>query len=82
MRTEQEILKDFEELGYKYKIWSVKCGIIHILNKDKYPIPMLIINKEYKNYFFVESAIIDMELHKILHKLLHELFECWGWFEC
>ena len=77
MRTEEEILQDFENFGYKYNIWNIKCGIIHILDEDEYP--MLIINKEDKKYYFLEYAVIDMELHKILHKLLHELFEIWGW---
>ena len=70
-RTEQDILKDFEKLGYvivdnnKYELILVKDMKFH-----------LIINKELKHYMVVAlTPTLTMQEHK----LLSELFECWGW---
>lgn len=70
-KTEQEILKDFEKLGYvivdnnKYELILVKDMKFH-----------LIINKELKHYMVVAlTPILTLQEHK----LLNELFICWGW---
>ena len=74
MRTEKEVLKDFEKLGYKirrnntFKYISLKCdtetnlGIIIYLNTRTYELNG-------------EGMFLDMQEHK----LLTELFQIWGW---
>lgn len=66
-RTEQEILKDFEALG-----WLITSQTeTHIeLNYDGLK---LLIWKSDKTYMF--DNFIDMQEHK----LLNELFEVWQW---
>lgn len=79
-RTEQDILKDFEELGYKieidevYKIIRLYKNITSILIFEK--------ARSYEKYYkkddgWYYSAIITH--HE--HKLLNELFTVWGWLD-
>ena len=79
-RTEQDILKDFEALGYAIIKNDEYCLILvnewnHIIEIDK-------TCKRYQCYYYTEytnqfelSTYIDMQEHK----LLNELFALWGW---
>ena len=73
MRTEQEILKDFEKLGYKVKndseVLRLKNNFIEIYVYKK--------DKEYgkEDIFSCEANRFTMPEHK----LLNELFNIWGW---
>ena len=69
VRTEQEILKDFENLGYKVKGNS---DALLVLSMNDFEID---IRKYGKKYSVSDWDFIDMQEHK----LLHELFTCWGW---
>lgn len=64
-RTEAEILKNFEALGYE-----VKCSelFIHICYSGK---SMIIISKAHKLY----QTALDFDITMQEHKLLNELFE-------
>lgn len=81
MRTEQEILKDFEKLGYKEQI---RNGSILILQGSDVSLE---INTEHKWFRSCEWSILSGNTKHSWyfdmkdHKLLHELFECWGWLE-
>lgn len=87
MRTEQEILKDFEKLG-----WNVASGYIDFTFKkiekeqemfgDIYHHCYININKEKQNYSAIDLHSFNTfryELSMQEHKLLHELFICYGW---
>lgn len=70
MRTEQEILKDFEKLGYEVKEYSDGLCFFKI---GGYKID---IRKNIrKDYAIMGSGYMNMQEHK----LLHELFKCWEW---
>ena len=74
MRTEEEVLKDFEKLGYDI-IENNDCCIK--LNFNDCIIRISKYSKFYKCYW-KDSAyanVIDMKEHK----LLNELFSIWGW---
>ena len=68
-RTEQEILNDFEKLGYEVKDYgeyiTFKLGRIEVMD----------IWKTSKSYEIIQGLNITMQEHK----LLNELFICWGW---
>lgn len=88
MRTEEEILKDFEKLGYvieKEKNYIGYNQDVLFFYKSMYKIhsagikpwdttilKILLKNREYR---ISDYSYITLEEHK----LLHELFECWGW---
>lgn len=90
MRTENEVIKDFEKLGYRLEKGRTKYSDYEnsiILLKD-YIEPFdnekltkeIVIRKNVKAYECFESfyccpQILDM--HE--HKLLTELFTIWGW---
>ena len=87
IRTEQEILKDFDKLG-----WFVADGNTDFVLKkieqgmpfEIHPYCFIIINKEKHTYCVVDiinGANYQYELSMKEHKLLHELFICWGWLE-
>ena len=71
--AEQQILKKFEELGYKYEEDSLYIS----LTKSNREITIYKHNKEYDctryNIWKVSTITIQE------HQLLHELFKCWGW---
>ena len=69
-RTEQEILKDFEKLGWKVTQNDDSCMIICFDSFAR--IVILKCNKEYaiNNLFNMQE-----------HKLLTDLFLCWGWLD-
>ena len=68
-RTEADILKDFEKLGYEIKDYgeyiTFKLGKIEVID----------IWKTTKSYEIIQGLNITMQEHK----LLNELFICWGW---
>lgn len=76
MRTEEEILNDFEKLGYK-------------INRDKYnifiyaPFIEIEIDFDLKGYQKQRAICIGEWKSSFLtleeHTLIHELFKCWGW---
>ena len=69
MRTEEEVLKDFEKLGWKVLNNS---NAILLLSMNDYEID---IRKYGKKYTISSWDYIDMQEHK----LLNELFTIWGW---
>ena len=72
-RTEQEILKEFEKLGYKI-LDNNKNDLILVKDMGL----RLMINKELKHYMVVAlTPLVTMQEHK----LLNELFECYGFLE-
>ena len=66
-RTEQDILNDFEKLGYKIIQINEKIVFTDEYNRTIH------INKIKKVYSY--TTYIGMQEHK----LLNELFEVWGW---
>ena len=74
MRTEEEVIKDFEKLGWTIRLWS---GIdTHIFCKGHTAFGEYIsFDLENKGYY--SECYLDMEEIK----LLHELFEIWGWLK-
>lgn len=77
MRTEEEILKEFEELGYE--VDNDDVALILSLQETLGTITKYItifISKRRKLYI-TRSGSIGMEEHK----LLSELFTVWGWIE-
>ena len=90
MRTEQDVLKDFEALGWKvergfkdYYNYEALCLSIVIPNYfadgeqlDK-EIVINLENRSYRcdNYFYGGAEFITMQEHKLLNELFHIL----GW---
>jgi hypothetical protein len=81
MRTEQDVLKDFEALGYK-----VVCNNEReLVLEDKYyrhHIDRIHIGKDLRLYTkFQHLYRVDepKNLDMQEHKLLNELFTIWGW---
>ena len=81
IRTEEEILKDFEELGYRiisnlyFRLVLRKANgtTISIYKEDD-----ITIAKGYRKYDYHEDFLaLNITLQE--HKLLHELFLCWAW---
>ena len=87
IRTEEEILKDFEKLGW----FVVKDRYVDLMLKKLEKEPSMFgeiclncyisINKEKHTYSATEHCITtqEYELSMEEHKLLHELFTIWGW---
>ena len=67
-RTEQEILNDFEKLGYR----TTKSNVRLKLRNKKSCISIMFETKTINCY----KPITIPE-----HKLLHELFTVWGWLD-
>ena len=87
IRTEEEILKDFEKLG-----WIVVDNRVDLVLKrlekemfiEIYPYCYIHIDKEKHTYCvldIINGANYKHELSMQEHKLLNELFVCWGWLE-
>ena len=77
MRTEKEVLKDFEELGYEV-VCNNNLKIKLDNNGDILTISKVSRWYYYKGYDYLNKEIavhIDMQEHK----LLNELFTIWGW---
>ena len=88
MRTEEEILKDFEQLGYVIEKEYDPVGFnqdvlyfrktmykIHRADVKPWDSTILRIILKDRKYRIDGWSFITLEEHK----LLHELFECWGW---
>lgn len=83
-RTEQEILNDFQKLGYKF----VTLTIVHHLTKYELERTITIVidfvDKNYRcvveNYDEDLKRFTNGDIGMQEHKLLHELFTIWGWF--
>ena len=79
MRTEEEVLKDFENL-----IWNVDENNNERLRlsykkKNGY-YEYLEIDKEYKDYCrYEQHTFVTCYIPINQHKLLNELFSIWGW---
>ena len=69
MRTEEEVLQDFEKLGYKVEQNS---SAVCLLTMNDFHID---ISKSGKNYSFSAWSYLTMQEHK----LLTELFQIWNW---
>ena len=70
MRTEQDVLMDFEKLGWECTINNEDK--LTLRWSDSYPCTIWF-NKDTKNYS--TNTLIDIQEHK----LLNELFTIWGW---
>ena len=79
MRTEKEILKDFEKLGYylnlKKEGFLYNGMILSNKNIKELEIHISFYMKSYAKY--EQGLCITITMQE--HLLLHELFECWGW---
>lgn len=78
MRTEKEILKDFEKLGYKIN----KCNYAIFIYAPYIEIKIELDLKGYRKKHEINvgewvSSLLTLKEHK----LLHELFKIWGWLE-
>ena len=74
MRTEQEVLNDFEKLGYEV-VANGDCFIKLKNNGD-----MIRISKYsvwYRCYREDSELAVPIDMEE--HKLLNELFTIWGW---
>lgn len=83
MRTEKEILKDFEQLGYKINE-DYSAYMIRLEKENKDYVLRIDIDKSSLGYCKYEITKSDCSERTIYvrfweHKLIHELFECWGW---
>ena len=72
MRTEQEVLKDFEKLGYDVHIKSCTIRFKSLDDEETF-----YIDKTSRTYETNTSHYIGVDEHK----LIHELFEIWGWLD-
>ena len=90
MRTEQEVLKDFEALGYKlergyekYFGFNSLCinKVVHALYDDGEQLDKeIVINLDYKGYFCHNPFYGGWLFFTMQeHKLLNELFTIWRW---
>ena len=68
-RTEQEILKDFEMLGWKVTLKEGKMITLRYVKNERNAIWI------EKDKSYSTNTCIDMQEHK----LLNELFTLWGW---
>ena len=81
MRTEQDVLKDFEKLGYEIPIYNNESVEFHKFDSIGRMIVISVFKplKEYSKYLIMKNVmyVADIELQE--HKLLNELFTIWGW---
>jgi hypothetical protein len=83
IRTEEDVLKDFEVLGYEVDNTYSKLTLINWLSRFSEHYVVVSINKQEKTYGKVKVAI-DRTCGGLTiqeHKLLNELFTIWGWLE-
>lgn len=74
-RTEDDILKDFEKLGYKIVVNN--ASMIYLTNKSGITLHINKLMKWYGRYN--EDNEIARYIYMQEHKLLNELFEVWQW---
>lgn len=80
MRTEQDVLNDFEKIGYQIVVTNEKelsIGFQTVngwfgMNIYKYA-------KSYEVYEIINATQFSVSLGIQEHKLLNELFQIWGW---
>lgn len=79
MRTEQDVLKDFEKLGYGIEIDKV-YKIIKLSNNMIF-IRIFKNAKSYEKYFEDDTNALHYSglITSLEHKLLNELFQLWRW---
>jgi hypothetical protein len=78
-QQEQEILKEFEELGYEIER-NIDISEIYLTNKKADC--KIVINKFKKIYYVREFYTPEYQMLLLNeHQLLHRLFEIWGWFD-
>lgn len=76
MRTEIEILRDFEEFGYKIYRGENEIFIYELYIEIEIDFEL----KEYQKQRAIGvGKWVSCCLTLKEHKLLHELFELWGW---
>ena len=73
MRTEQEVLNDFENLGYLINIKNE--GFLELTKNNTF----IDIDFSVKEYWKENSYSNSMRFTMQEHKLLTELFTIWGW---
>ena len=79
-RTEEEVLKEFEDLGYSFQETKFDDVDTLAIGKDKRLIYIYKNVKRYRLVAFNRSGTPTPDVIGIQeHKLLNELFECWGW---
>jgi hypothetical protein len=82
MRTEEEVLKDFEKLGYEVDNDEIALELyLHeeigfIINNVE-----IFISKRKKRYIVRNLNDTSQSIGMEEHKLLNELFAIWGWIE-
>ena len=77
-RTEQEIIKEFEKLGYKVEQDNdMFLEIGHFDDELEYE--YICFNKDEHTYEKYMLGGETMAFTMQEHKLLNELFECWRW---
>lgn len=76
MRTETEVLKDFEKLGYEIK---KSDNIICLLNDYDTKIRISKVSRTYRVYYKKISGNMIASINMQEHKLLNELFTIWNW---
>ena len=81
-RTEQEILNDFEKLGYQIPINNEsELDIGQQILDGWYGMRIYKYAKVYKTYTIIKGECHCAETYMQEHKLLNELFECYGFLE-
>ena len=78
MRTEEEILKDFEKLGYT----EIYVNKPYFIEMEKDQVRLIVNMAEDKSVDkFYENGLEDRAESITLEelKLLYELFKLWGW---
>lgn len=78
MTREEEILKEFEKLGYEI---IENCEIKLILKCGLSTIQISKLTKVYRKLIGQQQNKIGNFLTMQEHKLLNELFKCWGWLD-
>lgn len=81
MRTEQEILKDFEDLGYKRNKNTAEC-MLRLEKENEKRVLRIDINRMFLGYCKYEITKRDCSEQVIYinmweHKLITEYFESW-----
>lgn len=80
--TEQEILKKFEDLGYRYKPIIIKNEICWVVFFNYETDTTIQIHKKeliYEKYDDSNLSGIPFTIQE--HQLINELFKCWGAFD-
>lgn len=82
MRTEEEILKDFENLGYEVDNNEIALALnFHEELGRIIRNTIIFVSKRKKRYVVRSTSEISQSIGMKEHKLLNELFTIWGWLE-